>query len=73
MAADNRRMDEGWTAELQSSLEAKHPGLKDEETLAMFKRKWHYMYVYMEVAYSRKWLNLVTWTFVRPVSCFILT
>lgn len=26
------------------------------------------MFVYMEVAYSRVWLTLHYWTFVRPVS-----
>lgn len=65
---DGRRLDENWTPELQASLEAKHPALKDSHNLAMFRRKWYYMYLYMEVAYSRKWLNLVTWTFARPVS-----
>ncbi|KAK7680560.1 hypothetical protein QCA50_016342 [Cerrena zonata] len=66
-----RRLDENWTPELQASLEVKHPALKDPHNLAMFKRKWYYMYLYMEVAYSRKWLNLVTWTFSRPMDAAV--
>lgn len=34
----------------------------------ILRRRWRYMYLYMEVAYSRAWLSLGTWTFVRPVS-----
>ncbi|KAJ7072954.1 S-adenosyl-L-methionine-dependent methyltransferase [Mycena amicta] len=61
-----RRLDENWTPELVASLQLRYPELEDPHHLEMFRRKWHYMYVYMEVAFSRAWLGCVTWTFARP-------
>ena len=67
-----RRLDENWTPALIRSLQTRHPTLKDHDKLMMFKRKWQYMYVYMEVAYSRVWLGVTAWTMYRPVSCSVL-
>ncbi|KAJ7738062.1 S-adenosyl-L-methionine-dependent methyltransferase [Mycena maculata] len=61
-----RRLDESWTPELIASLQRRYPELNDPHALEMFRRKWHYMYVYMEVAFSRAWLGCITWTFARP-------
>ncbi|KAK7684541.1 hypothetical protein QCA50_012488 [Cerrena zonata] len=61
-----RRLDESWTPELIQSLQERHPALKDELKLGMFKRRWEYMFQYMEVAYSRVWLSLKCWTMTRP-------
>ncbi|KAJ6609041.1 cyclopropane fatty acid synthase [Mycena sp. CBHHK59/15] len=61
-----RRLDENWTADLIDSLQQRYPELKDPYKLEMFRRKWHYMFVYMEVAYSRVMLSCVCWTLVRP-------
>ncbi|KAI1790039.1 S-adenosyl-L-methionine-dependent methyltransferase [Ganoderma leucocontextum] len=61
-----RRLDENWSETLLHSLQNRYPALKDEKMLSVFRRRWEYMYVYMEVAYSRVWLSLPIWTFVRP-------
>ncbi|KAF7367792.1 Cyclopropane fatty acid synthase [Mycena sanguinolenta] len=63
-----RRLDENWNSDLIDSLQRRYPELKDSYRLEMFRRKWHYMFVYMEVAYSRVWLSCVCWTFARPGS-----
>ncbi|KAJ7431778.1 S-adenosyl-L-methionine-dependent methyltransferase [Mycena galericulata] len=63
-----RRLDENWTTDLIESLQHRYPELKDPYKLEMFRRKWHYMFVYMEVAYSRVWLSCVCWTLTRPGS-----
>jgi len=60
------RLNENWTPELIASLQLRYPELEDAHRLEMFRRKWHYMYVYMEVAFSRAWLGCITWTFARP-------
>ncbi|KAJ7705764.1 S-adenosyl-L-methionine-dependent methyltransferase [Mycena olivaceomarginata] len=62
----SRRLDENWTPDLIGSLQQRYPELKDPYKLEMFRRKWHYMFVYMEVAYSRVWLGCVCWTLTRP-------
>lgn len=61
-----RRLEENWSPLLIESLQERHPNLKDPHLLAVFKRRWTYMFEYMEVAYSRAWLSLHFWTFVRP-------
>ncbi|KAJ7641597.1 S-adenosyl-L-methionine-dependent methyltransferase [Roridomyces roridus] len=63
-----RRLAENWTSDLIDTLIERYPELKDPYKLEMFRRKWHYMFVYMEVAYSRVWLSCVCWTFARPES-----
>ncbi|KAJ7690076.1 S-adenosyl-L-methionine-dependent methyltransferase [Mycena rosella] len=62
-----RRLEENWNPDLIESLQQRYPELKDPYKLEMFRRKWHYMFVYMEVAYSRVWLSCVCWTLARPV------
>ncbi|KAJ7931579.1 S-adenosyl-L-methionine-dependent methyltransferase [Mycena leptocephala] len=61
-----RRLNENWTLDLIESLQQRYPELKDPYRLEMFRRKWHYMFLYMEVAYSRVWLSCFCWTFARP-------
>ncbi|KAJ7116068.1 S-adenosyl-L-methionine-dependent methyltransferase [Mycena epipterygia] len=61
-----RRLHENWTPNLIESLQDRYPELKDPHKLEMFRRKWHYMFIYMEVAYSRVWLSCFCWTFARP-------
>lgn len=67
LTAAFRRLNENWTPELVATLQKRYPELKDTRRLNMYKRRWEYMYVYMEVAYSRVWLSVHGWTFVRPV------
>ncbi|KAJ6489610.1 S-adenosyl-L-methionine-dependent methyltransferase [Mycena vitilis] len=66
-----RRLTDNWTPDLIDSLQQRYPELKDPYKLEMFRRKWHYMFVYMEVAYSRVWLSCVCWTFARPRSAAV--
>ncbi|KAK0444332.1 S-adenosyl-L-methionine-dependent methyltransferase [Armillaria borealis] len=61
-----RRLEENWTPELIMSLQERYPEFADAHALNVYKRRWLYMFVYMEVAYSRVWLTLHTWTFARP-------
>ncbi|KAJ7170502.1 S-adenosyl-L-methionine-dependent methyltransferase [Mycena crocata] len=61
-----RRLHENWTADLIDSLQRRYPELKDPYKLEMFRRKWFYMFTYMEVAYSRVWLSCFCWTLARP-------
>ncbi|PBK66981.1 S-adenosyl-L-methionine-dependent methyltransferase [Armillaria solidipes] len=61
-----RRLKENWTPELISSLQERYPEFLDTHVLNAYKRRWLYMFVYMEVVYSRVWLTLHYWTFVRP-------
>ncbi|KAJ7748803.1 S-adenosyl-L-methionine-dependent methyltransferase [Mycena maculata] len=61
-----RRLDENWNSDLIDSLQQRYPELKDAYMLEMFRRKWHYMFLYMEVVYSRVWLTCVCWTLARP-------
>ncbi|KAI9056782.1 S-adenosyl-L-methionine-dependent methyltransferase [Trametes sanguinea] len=62
-----RRFEENWTPRLVQSLQDRHPSLKHERNLQIFKRRWQYMFLYGEVGFSRGWLSLNCWTFVRPV------
>ncbi|CAK5261867.1 unnamed protein product [Mycena citricolor] len=61
-----RRLDEKWDGPLIDSLQSRYPELKDPHRLEMFRRRWHYMFIYMEVAYSQNLLSCVCWTFARP-------
>ncbi|KAI0667899.1 S-adenosyl-L-methionine-dependent methyltransferase [Trametes maxima] len=61
-----RRLEENWSPKLVASLQERYPSLKDEKNMQILRRRWQYMFLYMEVAYSRAWLSLTTWTFVRP-------
>ncbi|KAK7046918.1 cyclopropane fatty acid synthase [Favolaschia claudopus] len=63
-----RRLEENWTSDLIESLQKRYPELKDPYKLEMFRRKWHYMFLYMETAYSRVWLSCVCWTLARSGS-----
>lgn len=67
-----RRLEENWSPKLVASLQERYPSLKEEHNMDILRRRWRYMYLYMEVAYSRAWLSLGTWTFVRPVSALFL-
>ncbi|KAJ7680652.1 S-adenosyl-L-methionine-dependent methyltransferase [Mycena polygramma] len=62
-----RRFEENWNEKLDLSLTERYPELKSPAEMAMFRRKWAYMFIYMEVAYSRWWLGLTCWTLKRPV------
>ncbi|KAF7330931.1 hypothetical protein MVEN_02432900 [Mycena venus] len=62
----SRRLEQHWDTALVASLQERYPGLKDHHNLTIYKRRWTYMLCYMEVAYSRVWLTLNCWTFVRP-------
>ncbi|KAJ7737862.1 Mycolic acid cyclopropane synthase, partial [Mycena maculata] len=42
-----RRLEESWKPDLIESLQQRYPELKDPYKLEMFRRKWHYMFVYM--------------------------
>ncbi|KAJ6476038.1 S-adenosyl-L-methionine-dependent methyltransferase [Mycena vitilis] len=61
-----RRFEENWNEKLDLSLTERYPELKSPAEMAMFRRKWAYMFIYMEVAYSRWWLGLTCWTLKRP-------
>ncbi|KAJ7579880.1 S-adenosyl-L-methionine-dependent methyltransferase [Mycena floridula] len=61
-----RRFDENWTEKLSLSLTERHPQLQDARNMEMFRKKWHYMFIYMDVAYSRRWLGLTCWVMKRP-------
>ncbi|KAJ7822182.1 S-adenosyl-L-methionine-dependent methyltransferase [Mycena olivaceomarginata] len=61
-----RRFEANWTEELGATMMARYPELKDPESMEMFRRKWAYMFSYMEVAYSRWWLGLTCWSVKRP-------
>lgn len=63
----SRRFEANWTEELGATMMARYPELKDPESMEMFRRKWAYMFSYMEVAYSRWWLGLTCWSVKRPV------
>ncbi|KAJ7774448.1 S-adenosyl-L-methionine-dependent methyltransferase [Mycena olivaceomarginata] len=62
----SRRFEANWTEELGATMMARYPELKDPESMEMFRRKWAYMFSYMEVAYSRWWLGLTCWSVKRP-------
>ncbi|KAJ6468284.1 S-adenosyl-L-methionine-dependent methyltransferase [Mycena sanguinolenta] len=61
-----RRFEENWSEKLEFSMTERYPELKNPANMAMFRRKWVYMFAYMEVAYSRWWLGLTCWTLKRP-------
>ncbi|KAJ6620569.1 S-adenosyl-L-methionine-dependent methyltransferase [Mycena sp. CBHHK59/15] len=61
-----RRFEENWTEKLEATMIERYPELKNSTNMAMFRRKWRYMFMYMEVAYSRWWLGLTCWTLKRP-------
>ncbi|KZS91158.1 cyclopropane fatty acid synthase [Sistotremastrum niveocremeum HHB9708] len=63
-----RRFEENWDEKLVRSLEERYPELKQKENMEIFRRKWRYMFLYMEIAYSRWWLGLTCWTLTRHVS-----
>lgn len=63
-----RRMDENWSPELTQSLIDRYPELSSRGNIENFKRKWRYMFMYMEVGYAHQWVSMLIWTFVRPVS-----
>ncbi|KAK0230322.1 S-adenosyl-L-methionine-dependent methyltransferase [Armillaria fumosa] len=48
-----RRLEENWTPELISSLQERYPAFSDTHALNAYKRRWLYMFIYMEVVYSR--------------------
>jgi cyclopropane-fatty-acyl-phospholipid synthase len=62
-----RRFEENWTEKLDITMAERFPELNNPANMAMFRRKWGYMFLYMEVAYSRWWLGLTCWTLKRPV------
>ncbi|ETW76862.1 cyclopropane-fatty-acyl-phospholipid synthase, partial [Heterobasidion irregulare TC 32-1] len=63
-----RRLRENWNEDLERSLSDKYPELSDKANMDVFRRKWEYMFVYMEVGYARVWVSSHCWTLVRPVS-----
>ncbi|KAK7005840.1 S-adenosyl-L-methionine-dependent methyltransferase [Favolaschia claudopus] len=62
-----RRFEENWSGQLESSMTRRYPELKNPEKMAMFRRKWAYMFSYMDIAYARWWLGVTCWTLKRPV------
>ncbi|KIP05276.1 hypothetical protein PHLGIDRAFT_129001 [Phlebiopsis gigantea 11061_1 CR5-6] len=66
----HRRFEENWDLQIKPAVQSRYPELADEHKLEVFRRRWTYMYVYMDVAYSRAWLSCHTWTFVRPVGSY---
>ncbi|KAJ7931059.1 S-adenosyl-L-methionine-dependent methyltransferase [Mycena leptocephala] len=61
-----RQFEENWTEKLDITMAERFPELNNPANMAMFRRKWGYMFLYMEVAYSRWWLGLTCWTLKRP-------
>jgi len=61
-----RRLEENWSKSLVASLENSYPALSHPANMEVFLRKWRYMFIYMEVGYGRRWVNLSCWSFSRP-------
>lgn len=55
---------------MTKSLIERHPELANPESLAIFKRKWEYLFFYAEVGYARAYTHYTHFTFVRPVCRF---
>ncbi|KZT18300.1 cyclopropane-fatty-acyl-phospholipid synthase [Neolentinus lepideus HHB14362 ss-1] len=62
-----RRLDENWGPELVTKLTTRHPELKDEKQLLIFRRKWDCIFKY----YARGYLCNHCWMYVRPVSTLV--
>ncbi|KAK0206983.1 S-adenosyl-L-methionine-dependent methyltransferase [Desarmillaria ectypa] len=71
--ASRKHLEENWTPDLILSLQKRYPEFLDTHSLNVYERRWLYMLVYMEVAYSRVWLTLHYWTFytafLSGISC----
>ncbi|KAI0094169.1 CFS1-like protein [Irpex rosettiformis] len=61
-----RRLQSNWGPEMTKSLIERHPELANPESLAIFKRKWEYLFFYAEVGYARAYTHYTHFTFVRP-------
>ena len=66
-----RRFQETWGPDVIQSLIKCQPSLADDDNLAIFKRKWEYMYIYAEIGFARGYLGLHHFTFVRQVNLIV--
>jgi cyclopropane-fatty-acyl-phospholipid synthase len=71
MYASCRRLQKTWGPDVIQSLIKSQPSLAEEDNLAIFKRKWEYMYIYAEIGYARGYTGLHHFTFVRQVSLVV--
>lgn len=69
--AFDSRLQANWGPEMTASLIERHPALSDPESLAIFKRKWEYLFFYAEVGYARAYTHYTHFTFARPVRLFL--
>ncbi|KAI0782513.1 CFS1-like protein [Irpex lacteus] len=68
----SRRLQANWGPEMTASLIDRHPDLSDPESLAIFKRKWEYLFFYAEVGYARAYTHYTHFTFARPTNPAVL-
>ncbi|KAI0777608.1 cyclopropane-fatty-acyl-phospholipid synthase [Trametes elegans] len=61
-----RRLDASFSDDVVEALRQRHPELRSDGDLAVFKRKWEYMFAYAEAGFARAYTNLNCWTFTRP-------
>ena len=62
------RFQRNWNEDLIKHIVRAQPQLASPEDLAIYKRRWEYMFVYAEVGFARAYTSMTYWTFVRPVS-----
>ncbi|KAI0031300.1 CFS1-like protein [Vararia minispora EC-137] len=60
------RFQRNWNDKLISAIVKAQPQLSTPEDLAIYKRRWEYMFVYAEVGFARAYTSMTYWTFVRP-------
>lgn len=61
------RFQRNWNEDLIKHIVKAQPQLASKEDLAIYKRRWEYMFVYAEVGFARAYTSMTYWTFVRPV------
>ncbi|KAH9943933.1 CFS1-like protein [Amylocystis lapponica] len=61
-----RRFEQNWSTALIAALLKHHPELSEPDNLAIFRRKWEYMFVYAEIGFACAYTSCHTFTFVRP-------
>ncbi|VDB98090.1 unnamed protein product [Peniophora sp. CBMAI 1063] len=60
------RFQRNWNEDLVKHIVKAQPQLASPEDLAIYKRRWEYMFVYAEVGFARAYTSMTYWTFVRP-------
>ncbi|KAI0312761.1 CFS1-like protein [Amylostereum chailletii] len=60
------RFQRNWNEKTIAAIVKAQPQLDNPEALAIYKRRWEYMFVYAEVGFARAYTSMTYWTFVRP-------